>query len=152
MEFTPLHFPKANLKLSRKEGIVYVWDTLRRKNLVCTPEEWVRQHVISYLILQKNYPNGLIASEHPIEVNNLKRRCDIVIFNRNQHPVLMVECKAPEIKLSENTFHQIAQYNFKMNVKYLVMTNGIQTITCYVDHENNRLQYLEEIPSFSEIL
>lgn len=151
MEFTPLNFPRTPLKLSKKEGVTYVWDELRKKNLVCTPEEWVRQHVIAYLILHKNYPKGLIASEHPIEVNQLKRRCDIVVFDRKKYPILMVECKAPEVKLTENTFHQIAQYNFKMNVNYLVMTNGINTINCFVDHKNHKLVYLEQIPNFEEL-
>src|SRR5690554_1836171 len=116
---TPLYFPKTKLKLTRKNEQVYVWCDFRKKILLLTPEEWVRQHVLHFLVEHKSVPLPLIASEYKIEVNQLTRRCDGVVFGSNGKPIGVVECKAPEIKLTENVFHQIAQYNHKLMVEWL---------------------------------
>ena len=144
--FKALSFPQAELKLSRKEGQVYVWCIIRKKSLVLTPEEWVRQHLIHFLIQEKQIPIGLIAAEMAIEINQLSRRCDVVIFGKDGKPKLIVECKAPEINLTEKTFNQIAQYNASLNVDLLMVTNGLQHIVCQIDRENSQLNYLEELP------
>lgn len=146
--FTPLNLPKASLQLTQNEGEVFVWDVFRKKKLQLTPEEWVRQHFLHFLLNEKQFPIGLIASEYNIEVNKLKRRCDGVIFNRNSKPIAIVECKAPEIKLTENTFYQIAQYNFKLRVDWLILTNGLDTIVAKVNHRNQTIDYIEEIPNY----
>lgn len=143
---TPLNFPKADLKLRRREDVVYIWCILRKKELVLTPEEWVRQHTIHYLIGEKKISEGLISSEHPLRYNGLSKRADIVVFNRAQKPVLLVECKAPEINITEKTFQQIAQYNSQLGVDYLMLTNGLTHVYCYIDREKEQFQYLEELP------
>ncbi|MBL4862335.1 MAG: type I restriction enzyme HsdR N-terminal domain-containing protein [Crocinitomicaceae bacterium] len=146
-----LNLPKANLKLTRKDNQIYVWCTVRKKNLVCTPEEWVRQHIIHFLIQQKGIPEGLIASEFQLEYNGRSKRADIVVFDRNQQPILVVECKAPEVNLTETVFHQIANYNHELRVEYLMMTNGNQHIYCHVNQTSGEISYLEELPAlFSE--
>lgn len=148
---TPLNYPKTELKLSKKGGKIYVWDVFRKRTLLLTPEEWVRQHVLLYLIQHKFVPQGLIAAEYAIEVNGLVRRCDGVVFNKNGEPLLILECKAPEIKLTEAVFHQIAQYNFKLRVQWLVMTNGLHTIVANVNQETGEVIYREELPSYEEM-
>jgi hypothetical protein len=144
--FKALSFPQAELKLTRKEGQVFVWCIIRKKSLVLTPEEWVRQHLIHFLIQEKQIPIGLIAAEMAIEINQLSRRCDVVVFGTDGKPRLIVECKAPEINLTEKTFNQIAQYNAALNVDLLMVTNGLQHIVCQIDRENSQLNYLEELP------
>lgn len=120
-----LNMPKASLKLSRLNGIVYVWCVLRRKKLVLTPEEWVRQHCIHYLIDFKGISSSKIASEMGITVQGQQRRCDIVVFNDEHKPEILVECKAPEVVLTDKVVDQIIQYNSMLNVKYLWVTNGL---------------------------
>lgn len=149
--FKALSFPQAELKLSRKEGQVYVWCIIRKKSLVLTPEEWVRQHLIHFLIQEKQIPIGLIAAEMAIEINQLSRRCDVVVFGSDGKPRLIVECKAPEINLTEKTFNQIAQYNAALNVDLLMVTNGLQHIVCQIDRENTQLNYLDKLPDLITI-
>ena len=150
--FTPLNFPKADLRLSRKEDIVYVWDEFRKRKIQLTPEEWVRQHVLHYLKKERSYPENLIVSEYGIKVNKMIRRCDGVVFDRNGKPIMIIECKAPELKLNENVFHQIAQYNFELNVNWLVLTNGIDTITAYINSSSKSIDFVAEIPKFEELI
>jgi type I site-specific restriction endonuclease len=149
--FTPLHFPKTPLKISKKENEHFVWCVFRKKELKLTPEEWVRQHALHFMVQHKSIPQALIASEWRIEVNSLDRRCDAVVFNRNGEPVAIVECKAPSIPLTEKTLHQIAQYNYKLKVNWLILTNGLQTIVAIVNQSNGDVSYIEEIPSFEEL-
>lgn len=150
--FTPLNLPKASLQLTKSGGKVFVWDVFRKKKLQLTPEEWVRQHFLHFLVNQKQVPIGLIASEYNIEVNKLKRRCDGVIFNRSSGPIAIIECKAPEIKLSEQTFYQIAQYNFKLQVDWLILTNGLETIVAKINHDQKTLDYFQNVPEFDQLL
>lgn len=143
-----LNFPKAPLKLSKKNNQVFVWCIVRRQNLVLTPEEWVRQHCIHFLINELGVPLGRIASEYSILVNGLSRRCDLVVFNPNGLPQVIVECKAPEVQLTENVLFQIAQYNKPLQVDYLMFTNGLQHIYATVDYKTGDLNYLRD---FSKI-
>jgi hypothetical protein len=148
---TPLDFPKTPLKLSKKGEEIYVWDIFRKRKLLLTPEEWVRQHVLHFLINNKEVPSQLIASEYSIEVNKMLRRCDGVIFNREGKAIAIIECKAPQIKLTEAVLHQIAQYNFKLRVNWLILSNGLQTIVAFVDQSTGHIQYFEEIPGFTQM-
>jgi hypothetical protein len=149
--FKPLNLPPAELKLSRKEGQVFVWCIIRKKTLVLTPEEWVRQHIIHFLIKTKTIPQGLIAAEMAITVNDMVRRCDVVVFGNDGKPKLIIECKAPEINLTENVFHQIAQYNFTLNVDNLMVTNGLEHVVCKIDRDSNELIFLELLPEWSDL-
>lgn len=149
---TPLKLPNAPLKLTKSGEKIFVWDVFRKKRLQLTPEEWVRQHFLHFLVNDRQVPIGLIASEYNIEVNKLQRRCDGVIFNRNSKPIAIIECKAPEVKLSENTFFQIAQYNFTLQVEWLFLSNGIETIVAKINSATNKLDFFEEVPSFDKML
>ena len=141
----PLNFPKANLKLTKEGETHFVWCIIRKKKLVLTPEEWVRQHVVHYLIEELNVPIGRITSEYAITVNDLTRRCDVVVFDEFGKPKMIIECKAPEVAITENVFYQIAQYNNKLQVDYLMMTNGIQHVYGQVDYESGNIDYLESL-------
>ncbi|MDX1444840.1 type I restriction enzyme HsdR N-terminal domain-containing protein [Lishizhenia sp.] len=146
----PLNLPKVPLKLTRKEGVVYVWDAFRKKQLVLTPEEWVRQHILLAMVNHAEYPLHLISAEHALNINGLTRRCDGVVF-KNGKPAMIVECKAPHIALDEKVMHQVAQYNFKLQVDYLLLTNGLQTIVCKINSKGQKLDYIQNIPKFSEL-
>lgn len=146
----PLNLPKAKLRLKRKDSQVYVWCVIRQMDLLCTPEEWVRQHVIHYLINEKQFPKGLIASEYVVEYNGLNKRADIVVFDRNHHPLLIVECKAPEIPINEKVLLQIATYNSKLNVPFLFLTNGLKHEVLNRELENWKKH--SDLPNFKEML
>lgn len=145
MQFSPLNLPKAPLQLRRKEGVVYVNCLVRRKDLVLTPEEWVRQHVLHFL-LENGIPKGLIASEVSLKYNDRSKRADIVVYGRDQKPRFIVECKASDVPLSEAIFRQIASYNYTLQVEYLMMTNGIQHIYAHIDPTSGNLTFLENFP------
>lgn len=140
-KYPVLNLPKANLKLKQNQ----IWDILRQKYVLHTPEEWVRQHFIHYLI-GLGYSKNLMASEQMVKYNNMSKRCDIVAFNNKNETLLIVECKAPHIKLTQETFYQIAKYNSVLNAKYLVLTNGIHHIVAYVDKQKNEISFLNQLP------
>lgn len=146
----PLDFPKAQLRLKRKAEQVFVWCDIRQMDLLCTPEEWVRQHVIHFLMNDKKVPKGLIASEFVVEYNGLKKRADIVVFDRDHQPLMIVECKAPEIPINEKVMMQIALYNAKLNVPFLFLTNGLKHQV--IQRNDDNWKQLKEIPSFNEML
>ncbi len=140
--------PNVALKTKSVEGTIQVFDVIRKKYFVLTPEEWVRQHFIHYLNNEKNYPMGLMGVEKMVKYNALKTRADIVLYTREGKAKMIVECKAPNIKITQDTFNQISKYNFKLKVEYLVVTNGIQHFCCRMDYENNSISFLDDIPTF----
>jgi len=144
-----LNFPSYTFRVKNRENKDLIFDVIRKKFIVLTPEEWVRQHVIQYLIQNKDYPLSHINVEKQIKLNGLSKRYDIVIFNPNGNLHLLVECKAPQISISQKTFDQIAQYNFKLDAKYLMVTNGMEHFYCQMDLKNEKYQFLPEIPEFS---
>ncbi len=145
MDFTPLNLPRAPLRLTRREGIVYVWCGLRRRELVLTPEEWVRQHVIHWLMETYSIPSGYLFSEQPVKYHALKHRADIVAYDPNRSPRLIVECKAPEIPLTEAVFLQAARYNHQLQVDYLLLTNGLQHIFATIDRATGEVHYQKDL-------
>ena len=148
MDLPKLNLPNVVLKTKLVEATTQVFDVVRKKYFKLTAEEWVRQHFIHYLNKDKNYPFGLMGVEQMIKYNNLKTRADIVLYNVEGVPSMIVECKAPNMKITQDTFDQIARYNFKLKVKYLVVTNGLQHFCCEMDYEKNQIDFLEEIPEF----
>ena len=148
MELPKLNLPNAELKIKLVEETTQVFDEVRKKYFKLTPEEWVRQNFIHYLNKKKNYPFGLMGVEKMVKYNSLKTRPDIVIYNREGIPSVIVECKAPNVKIIQDAFNQIAKYNYKLRVKYLVVTNGLQHFCCEMDYENNKITFLEEIPEY----
>ena len=144
-----LNLPTYNFKLKSKENKTLIFDKLRKKYMVLTPEEWVRQHYVSFLIEEKNYPVSLIALEKQLTINNRKKRTDILVFNADGKPEIIVECKAPEIKITQDTFDQIARYNLKLKANYLIVTNGLEHFYCKMDFENETYVFLREVPDYN---
>ncbi|WP_438988561.1 type I restriction enzyme HsdR N-terminal domain-containing protein [Polaribacter sp.] len=143
-----LNLPTYNFKLKNSENKTLIFDSIRKKYLVLTPEEWVRQHFVKYLIDQKKYPTTLIALEKQLIINNRKKRTDILIFDANGTPNIIVECKAPSIKITQETFDQIARYNLKLKANYLIVTNGLKHFYCKMDFKNETYIFLEDIPDY----
>jgi len=125
---------------------MYIFDIIRKKYVVLTPEEWVRQHVVHYLIYTRSFRKSYINVEKMFKINNIVKRYDVVVYNPDGSIYLLVECKKPDIKLSQTVFDQIARYNLQLNAKYLMVTNGLQHIYCRLDYENQKYNFLAEVP------
>ena len=147
----PLNLPPAPLSISRQRGRVVVFDVLRRKHVALTPEEWVRQHFIHYLITKKGYPAALMGNEVPITLNGMSRRCDSVLYDTSLRPRIIMEYKAPDVPLTQKVFDQISRYNIVMHVDYLIISNGLTHYCCRMDYENNTYQFLREIPKYKDL-
>jgi predicted type IV restriction endonuclease len=143
-----LNFPSYTFRFKNSENKVAIFDEIRKKFVVLTPEEWVRQHVVQYLLLEKKYPKSLINVEKLVKVNGLNKRYDIVVFQPNGEIFLLIECKAPEVPISQQTFDQIARYNLKLNAQFLMVTNGLNHYFCQMDFENEKYVFLKEAPDF----
>tara|TARA_B100001758_G_C18416564_1_gene620393 strand:+ start:10197 stop:10643 length:447 start_codon:yes stop_codon:yes gene_type:complete len=148
MDFPKLNLPIADLKIKLVRGNIQVFDVVRKKFFLLTDEEWVRQNFIHYLNSEKKYPFGLMGVEKMIKYNSKKTRADIVLYNTDGSPKVIVECKAPHVGVTQDTFNQIARYNYTLRVDYLILTNGIKYYCCKMDYENNTSSYLKEIPHF----
>ena len=145
----PLNFPSYTFRVKNSENRTLIFDDVRKKFLLLTPEEWVRQHVVQFLIQEKKYPLSHINVEKQITLNGLKKRYDVVVFKPNGELHILVECKAPEVSISQMTFDQIAQYNFKLNATYLMVTNGLSHYYCQTDFVAEKYEFMQEIPDFS---
>ena len=145
----PLNFPSYTFRVKNSENRTLIFDDVRKKFLVLTPEEWVRQHVVQFLIQEKKYPLSHINVEKQITLNGLKKRYDVVVFKPNGELHILIECKAPEVSISQMTFDQIAQYNFKLNATYLMVTNGLSHYYCQTDFVAEKYEFMQEIPDFS---
>ena len=143
-----LNLPTYNFKLKSSENKTLIFDKLRKKYVVLTPEEWVRQHFVHFLIDQKKYPETLIAIEKQLTINNLKKRTDILIFNSDGKPEVVIECKAPSIKISQKTFDQIARYNLQLKADFLIVTNGLTHFYCKMDFKNKTYIFLKNLPDY----
>lgn len=146
-----LNLPEYDVKLRRVGDISQIFDEVRKKWLVLTPEEWVRQHFVHYLHDQKAIPLSFMAIEKGLEVYGLKKRADIVCYNKRGEAAMIVECKAPEIKLNTEVFAQAATYNLQLKVPFLVVTNGMQHYAAHIDLKNKKYNFLEELPDNSAI-
>mgnify|MGYP001814288746 CR=1 FL=1 len=129
-----------------------VLDIYRKRFVRLTPEEEVRQRFARYLLEEKGYPASLVMTEYSLKVNKLSRRCDILVHKPAGHPVLLVECKAPEVKISQASFDQVARYNLAFRVRYLMVTNGLKHYCCQLDFETEKITFLKEIPSYESLL
>ncbi len=143
-----LNLPDFKYVLKKEEGRTFILDVIRKKYLVLTPEEWVRQHFIHYLIADLSYPRSLIKVEGGLLFNKLQKRSDIVVFNREGNPWMIVECKAPSQRLSQQTLHQASVYNHSLQAKYLTVTNGMNQICCEVDWTLGKTSFLEAMPPY----
>lgn len=149
---TPLNLPVFDIRTRTDGGQRQVFDPIRRKYVALTPEEWVRQHFINYLVAFKGYPVGLIAVEHPVLLNGMHQRVDIVAFGRVGEPQLVVECKAASIDLTQDTYAQAARYNIVLNASYLVVTNGMRHFCSKIDLVKRSFTPMSEVPLFSALV
>lgn len=147
-KYPPLHLPPVNLRIREEDGETKAFDPLRGKWVVLTPEEWVRQHFASWLQSELNYPASLMANEIGIEVNGTRRRCDTVVFNRDGKPHIIVEYKAPDIKITQNVFDQVVRYNMTLRATYLVVSNGLTHYCCRIDYSANTYHFIPRIPDY----
>lgn len=147
----PLNLPPYPFKLSRRGEQVFIFDELRKKQLMLTPEEWVRQHFIQFLIIVKKFPKTLIQIESGLALNGLQKRSDIVILNRKGEKTMVVECKAPSIKITQATFDQAARYNSVLKTKWLVVTNGLQHHFATINHACKAFAFVDELPAFDDL-
>jgi hypothetical protein len=139
------------MKIQEIDGKRMIFDILRRKYVALTPEEWVRQHFVHYLLERKGYPSGLLANEVQLLLNGTKKRCDSVLYDRNLHAQMIVEYKAPHIEITQAVFDQIMRYNIVLRVEYLVVSNGLKHYCCRMDYAANRYEFLKEIPDYGEL-
>jgi type I site-specific restriction endonuclease len=146
-----LNLPPYEFRTKKENGNLRIFDEVRKKYVALTPEEWVRQHFIMYLIKEKQVPASLIILEKKIIMNSMSRRPDILIHDRQGKAIMIVECKAPEVKISQDTFDQVARYNSVIRVPYLVVTNGLQHYCCRMDYDNSSYDFLEDIPAYAEM-
>ena len=145
-EMELLNLPSYEHKLKKINDKLCIWDIIRKKYIVLTPEEWVRQHFVHHLINDHNYPKNLIKLESSLNYNQLIKRTDIRVFDRKGDLFMIIECKAPFIKLSEAVFSQVAQYNKILKAQYLTIANGMIFHCCRTDWENERIDFIEELP------
>ncbi|HNW97431.1 MAG TPA: type I restriction enzyme HsdR N-terminal domain-containing protein [Bacteroidales bacterium] len=146
-----LNLPEYSFRFRQRNDKTQVFDIIRKKYIVLTPEEWVRQNFVAWLIHEKKFPTGLIGIEKEITLNGLKKRYDIVIYNLNHRPEMLIECKAPDIAVSQKVFDQIAIYNMVMHVKYLIVTNGLEHFCCTMDFEKQKYFFLDDIPEYTQL-
>lgn len=146
-----LDLPEYKIDIKLVEGKKYIYDKTRRKWLVLTPEEYVRQHFVEFLVNEKNVGRGLIAIEKKVVYNNLTKRFDILVYNQSGKMALLVECKAPNVALNQDVLFQAAAYNKILNVNWLVLTNGLQHLCCYIDPKSEDINYSNEIPNAEEL-
>jgi hypothetical protein len=146
-----LNFPSYSFRFKNSENKVAIFDQTRKKFIILTPEEWVRQHTVQYLLQEKKYPKSYLNVEKALQINDITKRYDIVVFQPDGTIFLLVECKAPEVNITQRTFDQIAQYNLTLKAQYLMVTNGLNHYFCQMDFENEKYLFLEELPLFKTI-
>ena len=144
-----LNFQLYNFRFKNNENKVSIFDEIRKKFIILTPEECVRQNVVQFLLEEKKYPKSLINVEKVLKINGLRKRYDVVVFNSDGSIFILIECKAPEIKIAQATFDQIARYNMTMNAQFLMVTNGLNHYFCQMDYENEKYTFLENLPNYN---
>jgi hypothetical protein len=147
-----LNLPQYSFRITGKDGEEMILDPIRKKFVRLTPEEWVRQNFVQYLIQEGKYPAGLLGIEVMSPYNKLKKRVDILVHKRNGEPVMIVECKSPDIKIDDKVFDQIVSYNMGYKVPYIIVTNGMVHYACKINFEMNSFDYLLVIPLYEDLL
>lgn len=146
-----LNLPPYATKITVRDGKNAIWDVIRRKYVALTPEEWVRQHFVHFLVDHKGYPQALMANEVAISLNGMSRRCDTVLYNRTLTPRMIIEYKAPHIPITQKVFDQICRYNLVFRVDYLIVSNGLSHYCCRMDYDHQSYRFLADIPEYSEL-
>ena len=144
-----LNLPEYKFRIKKLDEKLLIFDSQRKRYVSLTPEEWVRQHFIRFLIDKKGYPSAYLAVEKQVSMNGMKKRCDAILYNDVALPVLIIELKAPNVLITQSTFDQVAVYNAKLKVDYFMISNGIEHYCCKVNTENARYEFFPEIPDYS---
>lgn len=147
-----LNLPAFDTKIATREGKNVIFDIIRKRYVALTPEEWVRQHFVNYLIVHKGFPQALMANEVNVNLNGTKKRCDTVLYRRDLSARMIVEYKAPHIEITQHVFDQITRYNMVLKVDYLIVSNGLQHYCCVIDYENLSYTFLKDIPDYQSLL
>lgn len=146
-----LNLPVYQFNIKKKDDGFIILDSLRKRWVTLTPEEWVRQNFVRYLIQEKEFPASLMNNEISITQNGIKRRCDTLVADMQGNALVIVEYKAPTIAISQKTFDQIVRYNMVLHAYYLIVSNGLNHYCCKIDYDNNSYSFLKEIPSYSQL-
>ncbi len=141
-----LNFPKFQFRFKNSENKLFIFDEIRKKYVILTPEEWVRQHVVHFLINVKGYPKSYINVEKVVKINDMNKRYDVVVFSPKGEIFLLVECKEPNVAITQTVFDQIARYNSSLNAQFLMVTNGLNHYYCKLDYINKNYQFLADLP------
>lgn len=148
---TPLNLPNYPFKITQKDGLIFIFDEIRKKHLVLTPEEWVRQHFIRFLIDEKSFPSVLLQIEGGLSLNQTRKRSDILVYNNLGEKVMVIECKAPSVPITQATFDQAARYNSVYKTRWLVVTNGLNHYYAKIDHVNGKFLFVAELPNYTSL-
>ncbi|MBQ8672598.1 MAG: type I restriction enzyme HsdR N-terminal domain-containing protein [Bacteroides sp.] len=148
---TALNLPPFEARLAERQGRRFIFDILRRRYVALTPEEWVRQHFVHYLLEHKGYPAALMVNEVQVKLNATRKRCDTVLYRRDLSARVIVEYKAPEVEITQAVFNQIMRYNMVLRADYLMVSNGIRHFCCRMDYANNSSIFLPDIPHFTAL-
>ncbi|WP_316738202.1 type I restriction enzyme HsdR N-terminal domain-containing protein [Pedobacter aquatilis] len=148
---TPLNLPPYPFKITKKDNVIFIFDELRKKHLVLTPEEWVRQHFIQDLIISKKFPKTLIQIEGGLVLNQLQKRSDILVYNTTGEKLMLIECKAPNVKITEAVFEQASRYNSIHQAKWIVLTNGLQHVFAKMDLAKASFVFTPEMPEYGDL-
>ena len=146
-----LNLPSYDAKIRKNGSLMEIYDPLRRKYVALTPEEWVRQHFVNWLISNKEYPTSLMANEAGIKLNSLTRRCDTVVYNQHLDPLMIIEYKESNISITQDVFDQVVRYNTVLKVPYIVVSNGVSHYCCRMNYENQSYDFLTDIPNYKEL-
>lgn len=146
-----LNLPSYNAKIRKTDNGLEIFDSLRRKYVTLTPEEWVRQHFVNYLITEKGYPQSLMVNEETIKHNSISRRCDTVVYSKQLEPIMIIEYKESNVAITQKVFDQVEGYNNMLKVRYIVVSNGITHFCCKMDYDNLTSEYLSEIPNYQDL-
>ncbi|HLO57839.1 MAG TPA: type I restriction enzyme HsdR N-terminal domain-containing protein [Bacteroidales bacterium] len=148
----PLNLPTYLFRLKEDRGKKYIFDEIRRRFVLLTPEEWVRQHVINFLVQVKNFPRNLISIEKGFNQNRNRQRYDLLIYNNLGNPMMIVECKAPGVEINQQVFDQAGRYNNRHKANYMLITNGVKHYCCMINLQNRQYAFLNDVPDYSSMM
>ncbi|MDR9397964.1 type I restriction enzyme HsdR N-terminal domain-containing protein [Salibacter sp.] len=146
-----LNFPEYEFSIRNVAKKTQIFDQTRKRYYVLTPEEWVRQHLVEYLVHELGFPRSLLEIEKSLTLNKMHKRADLLVRDKSGNPILLAECKAPDVKVTQKTFDQAGRYNMVFRVPYLLITNGVQHFCAQIDFNRNSYKFLREIPSYEEL-
>lgn len=148
---TPLNLPNHPFKITQRDDVYFIFDEIRKKHLVLTPEEWVRQHFIRFLLKEKSFPSALLQIEGGLSLNQTRKRSDILVYNNAGEKIMVIECKAPSVAITQATFDQAARYNSVYKARWLAVTNGLNHYYAKIDHTNGDFLFVKELPDYKEL-